>query len=102
MRRDFVETGLSRREDGFALLMEKRGKEKEFGVFDLKAAASLAEAAFAEQDDLVAATEGIDDDGPFLESDFHRRIVARLVLLGEGGEMSARFCDDVGPGKSAA
>ena len=53
--------------DGVALLMEQGGEEPKLRLVDLKAAASLVDAALAEDDDLFTAPERVDHDGPFLE-----------------------------------
>ena len=51
--------------------MEERREQEKFRVVNPKSASPLADAAFAQNQNLVAASERIDDHGPFFESDSH-------------------------------
>jgi hypothetical protein len=74
--RDLVEAGLGGGNDGLALLMEEGWEEDEFVVLHSKAATAFVNAAFAEDEDLFAARECVDHDGPFFEGGCHGRKVA--------------------------
>lgn len=72
MRRDFVEPPLGLGQDGFPLLMQKRGEQQEPRVLDLETTASFADAALAQNEDLLAPPQRVDDNGPFFERRSHR------------------------------
>ena len=80
---DFVEAGLGGGNDGFALLMEKGGEKDEFVVLHFETAAAFMNATFAQDEDLFAAGEGVDHDGPFFEGWRHGRKVAEGVSHGK-------------------
>ena len=69
-----VEAPLRRRQNRFALLMEQRGKKQKFRMLDLEAAALFADAALAQDDDLLSAPQRIHDDGPFFKCRSHNSI----------------------------
>jgi hypothetical protein len=68
-----IESRLRFGEDGLALLVEQGWEEKKFRVFDFETAAAFADAAFAQDDDLAAGSEGVRDDSPFFECDAHKK-----------------------------
>ena len=45
-------------------------------MIDLEAGAAFADAAFAEDEDLAAGSEGVGDGGPFFEGDAHGSFLA--------------------------
>jgi hypothetical protein len=51
--------------------MEKGGQEQELRMLHLKPAFAFADAAFAQDNDLLAAPQRIDDDSPFFECGPH-------------------------------
>ena len=53
--------------------MEESREEDEFVVLHFKAAAAFVNAAFAKDEDLFAAREGVHDDGPFFEGGCHSK-----------------------------
>ena len=61
--------------------MEKGGKKEKLRMLHPETAAALVNPAFTQNKNLIATPEGIHDDGPFLESSYHRRNVAQ-----DGGE----------------
>src|SRR5688500_9763848 len=64
---NLIEALLCGRQNGFSLLMKRSGEEEEFRVFYLESAASFSNAAFTQNDDLVAAAERIHHDRPFFK-----------------------------------
>ena len=55
----------------FDLLVKERGKKKELRMLKAEARSAFGDAAFAENDTLVAASEGLANQGPLFESEGH-------------------------------
>ena len=88
---DLIEAGLGGGNDGFALLMEEGWEEDEFVVLHFEAAAAFMDAAFAQDEDLFAARESVDDDGPFFEGWCHgRRSWGNQGTMANGLKMGSR------------
>src|ERR1022692_766364 len=66
-RGDFIKARLRLGKDRLALLMKQGGEEQELRVLDLEPAGSLDQSAFAQDNDLLAAQQRIDDDGPLFK-----------------------------------
>jgi hypothetical protein len=90
LRRKRIVTRLRAGHHRLALLVEERGEKKKVIVLDLETAAAFADAALAQDDDLVAAPERIHDHRPFLERHPHGRNLgerpagAQLAGSGDG------------------
>lgn len=69
---DLVESRLSRGNYRFALLMEKGRKEQKLRPLDFESATPLADTTLAQNNDLLAVSQRVDDYSPFFESDSHR------------------------------
>jgi len=65
------------------------GKEKELRMFDLKAVAPFANAALAQEEDLLPAPQGIDDDGPFFECCPHGQTLTVAGRIGNRANVRA-------------
>lgn len=76
--RNLVKTPLRRRQNGFALLMKQCWEQEELRMVNLKTVTLFANAPFPKNDNLLSATQRIDDDGPFFESNFHE---AKIRIL---------------------
>ena len=70
-RSHFVQAQLGRGNDRLALLMEQRWKEKEARMLRFETSASFAEAALAQNQDLLAAPQRVHHDPPFFEGHPH-------------------------------
>ncbi len=68
---DLAKAGLSRRQDGFLLLVELCREQEELCVLRSKSAASFADAAFTKENDLLPPAQRINNYGPLFESDSH-------------------------------
>lgn len=90
---DFIESSLSRGNDRLALLMEQGGKEQELRLLDLKATAAFAQAAFAQEQNLSAAPQGIYNHGPFLESHSHGTSIDAFARTGQVRDISPMKSD---------
>ena len=71
IHRDLVEPPLRMWHDRFSLLVKERREEKELRTFDPEAAAPLADAALAQNDDLLPAPQRIRHNRPFFERRSH-------------------------------
>jgi hypothetical protein len=60
-------------QDRIALLMKQSWKKKKLGMLDLEAANPFAQAAFAQNDNLFAAAQGINDNRPLFECQSHEK-----------------------------
>jgi len=79
---DFIKALLGGVRHGFALLVEQSWEKQKLRVFNLKSIRAFAQSAFAEDEDLFAAGQSIDDDGPFFERGSHKERVTER--RGEG------------------
>jgi len=71
-RSDFAECRAFGGDDGLFGFVKLGGEKPELFVLDVKLAALFANATFAEDEGLFAATECIDNDSPFFKSDVSR------------------------------
>ena len=77
VRSDFVVTRLCCGQNGLTLLVKERREEQEARVFGLEAAASLRNAALAQDEDLVSAPERVHHDRPLFECRSHEGRIGR-------------------------
>ena len=81
-------------------LQKQRGKEQELRRRDLEAVPSFTDAALAQDDDLLAAPQRIDDYGPFFECRSHAGSLGNIFHFGNartrGEEVISNQCSVIG------
>ena len=93
-RRGGAKPGRDVWDDSLGLLVIERWEEPELGVLETKSAAALADAALAENDDLLPPSQGIHNHGPLFKGIKHGLIKVSgdgFFKSGDGRYLFARL-----------